>query len=314
MNATLTTGASFPQPNFVGMVRGELFKLVRQRAVVISAIVVTAFFILYTLRLSFYLSALQSVQNNVGPDGGVTVPNGTVAYSMVQLLLSDVRGLIGIFIMIATVSCIALEYQQGTIRVMLARGVGRLRLLGAKLTALGLVSLVVLVVLLLLSVVMAYVDVSLAYGNTDQLSVAPPYLWSDALTGLLAVLMNMAMTLLFAAMFAVLGRSLAFGFIFTVPYFLVEGIISGILTVVSLVTKNPVWTNITTYFLGTNLTNLASALLPNRGLDLLSIINRGSAALGPSVDATHTLLVILAYFAIFTGLAGYLTWKRDVLQ
>jgi ABC-2 type transport system permease protein len=313
LNATITAGASLPQPSFIGMVRGELFKLVRQRAVVISAIVIAAFFILYTLRLTFFLVALQNI-NKDSTGGTVNIPDGTVTYSMVQLLLEDVRGLIGIFIMIATVSCIALEYQQGTIRILLARGVGRLRLLGAKLTALSIVSIVMLTVLLILSTIIAFVDVSLAYGNTNQLGHAPLYLWSDALTGLLAVLISMATTMIFAAMFAVMGRSLAFGLSFTLPYFLLEGIISGILTIVSLSTNNTVWVNTTTYFLGTNLTNLGTALLPNRGLDILTFINRGSSALGPSVDGPHALLVTLAYFAVFAGLAVYLTWKRDVLQ
>ena len=312
MNVTLTAEASAPQPSFTGMVRGELFKLVRQRAVVITAICVAAFFVLYALRFYFYLNAIQDLQRSIG--SGVQVPNGSVTYSMMQFLLSDVRGLVGIFIMIATVSGIALEYQQGTIRVLLARGLGRLRLLGAKLTALSIVSLVMLVVLLALSVVMAFVDVTLSYGSANPLSQAPAYFWSDSLVTLVTVLISMVTTLLFAAMFSVLGRSLAFGFSFTLPYFFVEGIISSIFTVLTIATKNQIWANITTYFLGTTLTDLPSALLPDRGLNILSIIGRGSAALGPSVDAPHALLVTLAYVVLFVGITGYLMRKRDVLQ
>jgi hypothetical protein len=107
---------------------------------------------------------------------------------------------------------------------------------------------------------------------------------------------------------------LAFGLGFTLPYFLLESILGGILGVISFGTHNDLWTNITTYFLGKNLSALSTVLLPPRGLDILSLVSGNTSVLGSTVDATHALLVTLAYFALFVGVTGYLTWKRDVLQ
>src|SRR2546429_1109115 len=70
--------------------------------------------------------------------------------------LAILRAFGGIFLIILTARVIGLEYQLGTIRILLARGVGRLQLLLVKLLTIVLVALLILVVGLLLNVALMY--------------------------------------------------------------------------------------------------------------------------------------------------------------
>jgi ABC-2 type transport system permease protein len=301
-NPTATT------PNFVSMVRAELFKLSRQRGIWITGILVVVFFTLASLVYTFEVKAINGQLNNL--PGNVS----PLSYSlMTQFLNSNtgVRGFIGIFIAVATVFAIALEYQQGTIRVVLARGVGRLRLLAAKLTAVGIVSLGMLVVLLGLGLIVANLDI--AWANTGALTL-PAYFWSDTLGYVGAVIVSMFATLLLDALFAVLGRNMAFGLSFALAYFFVEGIVSGILQIIGAVTGNHVWGDVTKYFLGAVITNLPAAVLPNRGLNLFDALSRGPSALFQQPDAKQVVGTLAAYVVVFAVLTGFLIKRRDVLQ
>jgi ABC-type transport system involved in multi-copper enzyme maturation permease subunit len=311
MNVATLSGSAVT-PNFVSMVRAELFKLVRQRVVWITGIVIAVLYIPDALAEIFVINAIKNIAQN-NPFGG-PLPDGYIAHQLMEALLSDVRGLIGIFLMIITVSAIALEYQQGTIRILLARGVGRLRLLGSKLTAIGIVGLAMLAILLVLAVIMGIIDANISNGNLSDLQNLPGYFGTDTAGYLCTVLISMAVTVLLAAAFAVLGRSLAFGLSFALSWFFVESIISTILQGISLASGNKVWGDITQYFLGTNLTNMPAAYIPSRGPDVSNLLSRGVSALSSSVDATHTTIVTLIYAVVFLGVAGVLTWKRDVLQ
>ena len=314
MNATFPTNLTTIRPNFVSMVRAEIFKLTHQRIVWIMGIVVAFLLIVEGLIPALELIGINNSFQR-GPDGVLqSIPAGYIAHQLMELLMNDIRGVIGIFLMVITVSAIALEYQQGTIRVLLARGVGRLRLLGAKLTAIVAIGLVALVGMLVLALILAYADIGLAFGNLDELNGLPSYFASDTLAYIGTVLISMAATILLAAAFAVLGRTLAFGLSFALLWFFVEGIISFILAGVSFATSSDFWGKIPDYFLGTNLTEMPSALIPAHGPDFAAVLVRGTRALTSPLDATHTILVTLVYCAIFLGGAVYLSWKRDVLQ
>lgn len=311
MNVTMTGTQTATTPSFVSMVRAELFKTSRQRAVWITAGIVAVFFSLASLVYYFEIKAVNDQLNNL------PVQVAPLSYSvMTQFLNSNtgVRGFIGIFVAVATVFSIAQEYQQGTIRVILARGVGRLRLLGAKLAAVGIVSLGMLVVLLVLALIVANLDVNWALGNNAGSFTLPSYFWSDALGYVGAVIVSMFATLLLAALFAVLGRNMAFGLSFALAYFFVEGIVSGILQIIGVATSNQVWGDIPKYFVGAAITNLPVAVLPNRGLNVFDALSRGVSALGQQPDPKQVVGTLVAYIVVFAGLAGFLMKQRDVLQ
>ncbi len=314
MNVTYPAATTAPTtPNFVSMVRAELFKLSRQRGVWITAIVVAALFILASLVYYFEVKFAAQQFSNL-PSQVHVAP---LSYSlMTQFLNSNtgVRGMIGVFVAVATVFSIAQEYQQGTIRIMLARGVGRLRLLGAKLTAVGLVSLGLLVVLLVLALVMANIDINWALGSNTNLITIPNYFWPDTFGYVVAIVVSMFTTLLLAALFSVLGRNMAFGLSFSLAYFFVEGIASGVLQIIGVATNDRIWGDIPKYFVGATITNLPVAVLPDRGINFFDALSRGLSALGQKPDPTQVVGTLVAYIVVFGGISGFLTVKRDVLQ
>ncbi len=316
MNVTLPITEAAVRPNFLSMVQAELFKLIRQRVVWVMGIVVVALLVIEGLVTTFTLVAIKDIGQSgpQGPDSIIQIPQGFVAHYLMETLLADVRGIIGIFLIVVMVSAIATEYKQGTIRILLARGVGRLRLLGSKMSAVVILGLGMLVIMLVIAYLLGVVDLNLAFGNTNELRNLPSYFTSDTAAYILTVLISMGATILLAAFFAVLGSTLAFGLSFGLLWFFVESIINGILAVITLASGNTAWNQIPNYFFGTKLTALPSALIPSRGIDIAAFLSRGTQALNTSLDATHTLLVTLVYSAIFLGGVGYLIWKRDVLQ
>jgi ABC-type transport system involved in multi-copper enzyme maturation permease subunit len=298
------------------MVRSELQKTGWRRAVWFSLLGIGLLMLLLNgITYFFVINGLTSPQGPGGPGQppAPAIPSEAIPYVMMTLLLSNVREYSGLVIALLTVLLISVEYQLGTIRIVLARGVGRIRLLTTKYVALLIAGLIALLVILGLNVLELIVAAA-AQGKSDALlGHIPSYLWPDAGTYLLTILYNLVVTMLLAAFFTVLSRSLAFGLVGALAYWFAEGIVSTILRGVGAATQNKAWSDVTNYFLGTNLTDLATKVLPKRNLpDLTAVF--GGGANGLSYDGTHAIVVTLIYSAIFLGVSLYLTWKRDVLQ
>src|SRR5712691_9509406 len=125
-------------PSFFGIVRGEFFKIMRQRLnwillVLLGGAVTLPYLIEFTVpRLKTDLTSSASSQLDF-------------FYAGMEINLAILRVFIGIFLLILTARVIGLEYQLGTIRVLLGRGVGRLQLLLAKLLAVVIVALTLLI-------------------------------------------------------------------------------------------------------------------------------------------------------------------------
>lgn len=311
MNVTLAGMPATTRPTFTSLLQAELFKITRQRGIWISAIVIAVVFALFSLEYYFVLRAFSARLGD-----GSEAPLGVVPYSLITGLLDSVRGFAGIFATFVTVFAIALEYQQGTIRVLLARGVGRLRLLGAKLLASLITSLAMLVVLLVLAFLMGNFDISagLSGQSVGAATQLPDFFWSDTLGYIGTVAISVAATVLFAGMFSVVGRSMAFGLSFALAYFPVESIVSNILRAIGIANNDPNWTNVPNYFFGTTLTNMPLEWLPNRNLSIFQFLNRAVQGITGSIDGTQVLTVSAIYIVVFAALAGYLMQKRDVLQ
>ena len=116
------------RPGFFGVLRGEFFKLTRQRInwmMILGVVGITLMPYLYVIFLSDHAQILQQMQN----------PPQLFLYYFMSATLGLQRVFVGIFLMVATARLFGLEYSNGTIRILLARGVGRLELLSAKLLA-----------------------------------------------------------------------------------------------------------------------------------------------------------------------------------
>jgi ABC-2 type transport system permease protein len=320
--ATLGAGITANRPPFLGMIQAELGKILRWRAIWFTLLGIGLLMLLLNGLTYFFtifsLTNAQGVSERNQPPPPLP-PAEALPYVMMTTLLDAVRQYSGLVIAILAVMLIAAEFQFGTIRIVLGRGVGRIRLLLAKFSALLVAGLIALVVILALNFVELAI-VAGAQGKSDAVfGHIPSYLWSDAGLYLLTILYNLVVTMLFAAFVTVLSRSLAVGLVVALVYFLVEGIVSAILGGVGGATNNKIWSDIPKYFLGNNLSQLALAALPLREIVnspgvILRVGGGGGGAGGAAFDATHAIVVTLIYSAVFLGLSLYLTWKRDVLQ
>jgi ABC-2 type transport system permease protein len=304
------------------MIQAELGKVIRWRAIWFTLLGIGVLMLLLN-GLAFFVT-LYSLTNAQGigernqPPPPLP-PAEAVPYVMMTTLLDAVRQYSGLVIAIVAVMLVAAEFQFGTIRIILGRGVGRIRLLLSKYSALLIAGLIALTVILALSFAELAIIVA-AQGKTDVVfGHIPSYLWPDAGLYLLTILYNLILTMLFAVFVTVLSRSLAVGLVVALVYFFVENIVAAILQGVGGATNNKIWSDIPKYFLGANLSNLATAALPVREIVrtpgvVARIGGGGGGAGGAPFDATHAIVVTLIYGAVFLGVSLYLTWKRDVLQ
>ncbi len=305
------------QPAFGGMVRSELIKFSRQRFLWWF---VGGMFLLTLLRGLIILPIALGANNASGPAGGPGILNSSAqdnAYQVMTQAMSIVHDISGLFVMVTAVFIFAREYQGGTIRIVLARGAGRLRLLGAKFAALAITSFGMLALLLVVTLGIIAIASTIALHDLSLLTNVASYYWGDVGTYLLGIVVNLIASGIFAVFLSVLGRTLVFGIGIALPYFFAESIISTILTAVALATRNAVWYNITTFFLGVNLNQVASAITGPRVNTLNSLTQAVLHAAIPglvTVDGTRTLIVIGIYAAIFLIGAIVLTQRRDVTQ
>lgn len=296
------------KPSFFGLVRGELFKVTRQWTtwillVLIAGVIVLPYIIEFT-----------------SPDLSSRINGDSLHffYNVLSIGLSILRVFSGLFLLIMTARIIGLEYQLGTIRILLARGVGRLQLLFAKLFTVTLLALVLLAVGLALNYLLVVMLVAGANGNLDAFHALTSQFWSDAWTYVLTVLLNAAVTILLATAAAVFGRSLSFGLSAALVFFPIDNIGTIIMQLAFRVTHNDFWLNATAYFLGPNLNTMPQALVSkveSIGAGPLYFVDpTTNQAHGTLVDGTHTLVVALVYAVIFATVAIVLTWKRDVKE
>ncbi len=299
--------------HFGGVLKGEIFKLSRQRTTWISlGLVVFALLIPWLL-----LGGPSTLSDSLARD-----PLQAIT-SMMEDDLSDLRIFSGFFLIILTARAIGLDYQQGTVRIVLARGVERLQLLGAKLLAVALAALVLLIGGSLLYVPVMMLVVASRTGSLAAFTTLNGTFWSDTWLYLLSVAISMALTILMTAAITALGRSLVFGLSLSLLFFPADNIGATVLGRIADATNNDFWAKLTTFLLGPNLNFLPALILPHTTLTIHTA--RGSASVatqattvgtGPMyvTDLTHALLVIVAFAVIFAAIAVIPTWKRDVME
>lgn len=294
--APTSTQTYNPRPSFVGIVRGELFKVSRQFSTWVLAV-------LYVGGIG--LSYLVDVGTSMGEN-----PTWT-SYKLlgVDMLVLKVFG--GAFMIIVTARLIGMEYSGGTIRVLLGRGVGRLQLLFAKLTALTIIALGVVCITLLLDLLLAAALLQITAGNINLLTATPNGFWSDAGTYLLLALLSLGVTILMATAVTVLGRSLVFGLSVGMLWYPAENFSIIFLVLAYRLTKSDFWTLISGNFLGLNLNAMPAIILPQRALPATNF--SFSTPLVP-VDGGHTLLVTALFAIVFAVVAIVLTARRDVKE
>lgn len=244
-------------------------------------------------------------------------------YNLMEGDLSLIRIFGGIVLLILAAYVVGLEYQYGTIRILLGRGVGRLSLLGAKLLALALAALTLLATGLLVDVLFGWAIVtSLAGGQQPWRALGPEY-WTDVWVYLFAVFISMAATLLLGVAVSVAGRSLAFGLTAGLCWFAVDNLVMIPLALLAQVTHRAFWLNLTDYLLGPLLNRLPDVIAPPYHVSVPGnygprIVTHSVSGFGPlprlPVTPAHAFAVIGGYCLVFAVTAIVLTWRRDVRE
>jgi ABC-type transport system involved in multi-copper enzyme maturation permease subunit len=283
--------AAVCRPRLDLLVRGELRKLSRQRAnwlLVGLAVVFAAVAGLVLSTSSGIWHAETAYRNTVQTNPSYWLHGIVVVGGMI------IRVVEGALLLFASARLVGMEYSSGTIRVVLARGVGRVRLLTAKLAALALFSLAITTVLVVLAAAFGVVMVGAQGGSLPHvLSALPAGEWHDVWIHVLTILLSAGVCVLIGAAGAALGRSLPLAMIVAVGFFPLDNFVAGD-------------RSFNVYQLGTNLNGLNETLGHMRE----SIFSRPAVA----VDATHSLVVIGVFCVAFLLAAFIPTWRRDVLE
>ena len=285
------------RPSFFGIVRSEIFKVTRMLSIWISLVLV-----LGAICLPYLITFAVKSQGDLLKQKPLQFFYDSVGQNFFVL-----RVFIGFFLLILTASVFGREYQLGTIRILLARGVGRLQLLFAKLLAVVVIALFALLVGLILNVLLSALQMTVLAGNFDGLKALNADFWHDAGVYMLTVLISMGVTILLTVALTAVGRSFVFGLSASLAFFPADNIGTVFMRLGFSLTHNDFWKNATAYFLGPNLNAMPASIMPER------FANYSISPL-VEVNGTHTLVVALVYGVIFLVAAIVLTWKRDVKE
>jgi ABC-2 type transport system permease protein len=300
-----------PHASFVGLLLGEFRKLRGLRTFWVTTGVMTAAVTFAQIMLVTGPNAYQAL-HTTPLDAYANTVSGDIAI---------VRILSGILALILTAHVIGLEYQQGTIRILLGRGVGRLQLLGAKALALALVIIAFIAFELLIELAFAWgISVS-AGGSAQPWRALTGEFWMDIWVFMLYLLINTGATLLLGIAASVIGRSLAFGLTVGLSWFAVDNLLMQVLKLLTRLTNSDFWPHVSGILLGPLLNRLPDYILPPyhvtvqtaHGLVTLPRMMSGFGQLPLIwVGASHALLAIGLLSAFFATVAIILTARRDV--
>jgi ABC-type transport system involved in multi-copper enzyme maturation permease subunit len=301
VSATAAVPANTPRagrrrPSFFGAFRGEVLKLSRQRS--LWALLIGGTLLLLFVSLAIFGNDSLKQQYQASPEHFFINTLGVLG------TLFDFGA--GIVLLISSSRLFGMEYSAGTIRVLLARGLGRIELYFAKLAALLLLGIVLFTGFSVIAAGMLEVAIhSWTGGGLGPLdSVDQQYLNVILILAGLSV----GITILLGSAAAIVGRSLAFGVGVAMGFFPADNFGTLILYIIQRITKLDVFTNLTAYLLGPNLNVLPSLLDPSLHL------RPSFAAPFVTVSTGHAEAVIAVYAAVFLVGALVLVKRRDVLE
>jgi ABC-type transport system involved in multi-copper enzyme maturation permease subunit len=287
------------RPSFFGAVRGEALKLSRQ----LSFWLMLAGAIVLLVIMTLAVSSAQNIQDQLKTDPTSWAYGARDIFGTVFQIGS------GIFLLIIGSRLFAMEYSSGTIRILYARGMGRLSLLLAKMLILAVIGIALLAAYLVVAGGILAALVNAWSGSLAPLQQLPSEFWQDIEMWALVEGMSMGIAILMAAAAAGIGRSLAFAMAASLAFFPVDNFSVILEALGSRITRQDhPWLNISQYQLGPNL---------NTVLNLIEPGHHARAAFATPltpVDATHALVVIGAFALGFAAIAVIRAVRPDVLE
>jgi ABC-2 type transport system permease protein len=295
INTTMSpTSAQALRPSWRGIVYAELMKITWLRITWVMTVFTISVMALFFLLVLFESSARETLRSN------------PISYGYSVFITQDMlifRVLSGFFVMILTVYSMGLEYQQGTIRILLARGVGRIQLVLGKLAALFLIAVIIQVAGIVLALLLLAATVGISTGDMHALGVivtndplGPTFLYQ---------LLNMWVSILLATAVTTLGRSLAVGLTVSLLWFPLDNIASFLMGVLGdLLLPKHILPNLTAYLLGPNLNAVPGVFISQR--------IPGEFEPAVPVSVSHILITVLVYALVSLVVTLVLAHKRDV--
>ncbi|HEU0027467.1 MAG TPA: ABC transporter permease [Ktedonobacterales bacterium] len=287
-------------PSFLGLMRGEWLKVSRQWTVWIMVGLMFAGYILYTVFL---------IQGTYLPDTIAQDPLW-VLVKLTQSPLFLLRVFWGMMIIILTARLIGMEYSGGTARIILARGVGRLQLLFAKLSVMTLIMLAGAVVFTAFAGALELLGVRAVVGNLDVFKAADATFWADTRNYALSVLVSLGVSILLAAAVSSVTRSLVVGLTASAIWFPIDNFVAILLVLGDHLTHWGFWSLVSGDFLGLNLNVMGDKVMSSHTPPAIGGLFQ---PLTP-VTGAHTLLVAAIYAAVFLAVAIGVTATRDVKE
>jgi len=287
------------RPRFFGAVGGEVRKVSRQLSfwlMLLGALVMLGV-------ITLAVSGAEGLKSQMNSD-----PTGW-AYNELEVFGTLFQIGSGIFLLIIGSRLIAMEYSSGTIRILYARGTGRLQLLLAKMLTLAIIGVALLAGFIVLAFAILAALVTSLHGNLDPVQSFSNAFWADFGRWALVQGISMGMAILMAAAAAGIGRSLAFAMAASLAFFPADNFTNILeqLAVRATGHQHP-WMDISTYQLGANLNVL---------LNLLEPTHRARPAFASPlipVDLTHCLVVVGVFALGFAVIAVARAVRPDVLE
>ncbi len=287
------------RPSFVGITRGEVIKLTRQLS--LWLMLAGAFVLLGVIVLA--ISGADNFKPLLASDPTKWAYDKLLTFGTVFQVGS------GIFLLLIGSRLFGMEYSSGTIRIMYARGVGRLQLLLAKVLDLALIGIILLGgFVVLVSAILALMVIG-AHGNLDPIQQISAGFWQDLERWAVVMGLSMGLAILMAAAAAAIGRSLAFAVAAALAFYPVDNFLN-ILEVLGARATGHVhpWFDISAYQLSANLDVVLALWEPTH-----QSRSAFSTPLVP-VDLTHALVVVGFYAVLFAAIAVFRTVRPDVLE
>jgi ABC-2 type transport system permease protein len=286
------------RPRFMGTVRGEVIKVSRQLSfwlMMVAGLVVIGV-------ITLAVTSSQGIQTQLTSD-----PTGW-AYGALDVFGTVFQIGSGIFLLIVGSRLIGMEYS-GTIRILYARGTGRLHLLLAKMLTLAVIGVIALAAYALVVGAIIALLISSWTGGLDPVQHISTAFWSDLGRWALVQGMSMGIAILLAAAAAGIGRGFAFAIAASLAFFPADNFSVILELLASRATRHDhPWLDISQYQLGANL---------NTVLNLMEAAHRARAAFATPltpVDLTHALVVIGAFAVGFAAIAIFRAVRPDVLE
>jgi ABC-2 type transport system permease protein len=284
------------RPSFGGAFAGELLKIRRQRSTLLALVVATVLFVVMMAAVAATPGEAQSLESNPLKFWRQTLD--------IYQFLFDTGA--GIFMLVLSARLVAMEYDSGTIRVLLGRGAGRLRLLFAKLAALMVVAAIMLIGYVILATAAMAVLIN-SFGDLRLIRELPASARTELELTVLAMAVSMLICIVVGVAAAVIGRTMAFGIGVAMAVFPADNFGTIILGLISRATHQQWIGDVTAYLLGPNLNVFAGTLEHRR-------TNAPFATPLIAVSLEHVVTVVAVYGLLLLGASMSLTRLRDVLK